>query len=79
MTAGYTAGAFDRGDLTVRLARGAGGSNGRWLGFDNVTLVAAPVPEASTFAMFGAGLAGLVLAAGRRRRQGDGTRPSVQG
>lgn len=69
VTAEYLSGTFESGDLTVRLARDAGGNNGRWLGFDNVTLMAAPVPEASSLAMFGVGLAGLMLAARTRRRR----------
>ena len=45
----------------------AGGQAIYFIGLDNVSVVAAPVPEPSEALMLGAGLAGLALAARRRR------------
>jgi len=46
----------------------AGGQAVYYIGLDNVSVMAAPVPEPSEALMLGAGLAGLALAARRRRR-----------
>lgn len=63
----YTATGLEDGHLAVRLSRLAGGNEGRWMGFDNVTLaVAAPVPEPSAALLLGAGLALLGFAARSR-------------
>lgn len=64
VTTAYLSGMAGSGDLAVRLTRLDGGTDGRWLGFDNVVLTAAPVPEPATTALFGLGLTALLL--GRR-------------
>ncbi|MBU0603687.1 MAG: PEP-CTERM sorting domain-containing protein [Gammaproteobacteria bacterium] len=65
----YTASGLEDGDVAVRLSRLDGGSDGRWMGFDNVTLsaVAAPVPEPSIAMLLAPGLALLGFAARRRK------------
>jgi hypothetical protein len=63
----YTATGLEDGSIAVRLSRLSGGTEGRWMGFDNVTLsVAAPVPEPSVALLLGAGLALLGFATRRR-------------